>query len=300
MGKLQTRSSKGSFHETELVGDYSNFIDLPEAQIHYEFEKGKNRKTLVVLLHGFGANTFSFRKILKQLSVLGDVISYDRPCFGLTVRPKKWQGINPYSFKAQVIILDRLIQHFGKGKDIILVGHSAGAAIAAEWAFENKSRVKALVLEDPAILTIPPVSPLLSKVIKTKPFDFIGPKLVSSFKKAGTKILYKSWFDQSRINAEILDAYYLPLEVKGWEAAFWEFMRGGNQATIQKNLKKLKVPTLVMTGDRDEIVPVKDSVEVSKQIPKAKLVTITSCGHIPHEEKPLDFLKAVKGFISQQ
>ena len=299
MGRLHIKSSKGTLLETDLAGAYSNFVELDGIQIHYEFAKGKNQKNLLVLLHGFGANTFSYRKILKQLSVYGDVLSYDRPCFGLTVRPKTWQGTNPYSYKAQLEILGNLIDHFGKNKQVILFGHSAGAAIAAEWAYANKARVKALVFEDPAILTVPPVSPCLSKVVKTKPFDYLGPRLVAGFKKAGTKILYKSWFDQKGITKEVLDGYYLPLEIKGWEAAFWEFMRSGNQATIQKNLNKLKTPVLVITGDHDEIVPVKDSVEVAKRLPKSQLVKVENCGHIPHEEKPEEFLSAVKGFISQ-
>ena len=115
MGRLHTKSSKGTLLETDLAGAYSNFVELDGVQIHYEFAKGKNKKTLLVLLHGFGANTFSYRKILKQLSVYGDVLSYDRPCFGLTVRPKSWQGTNPYSYKAQLEILGNLIDRFWLG-----------------------------------------------------------------------------------------------------------------------------------------------------------------------------------------
>ena len=69
--------------------------------------------------------------------------------------------------------------------------------------------------------------------------------------------------------------------------------------TIQNNLNRLKTPVLVITGDHDEIVPVKDSVEVAKRLPKSQLVEVENCGHIPHEEKPKEFLGAVKGFISQ-
>ena len=48
-----------------------------------------------ILLHGFGASTFSWREVMAPLAEAGQVIAYDRPGFGLTERPLTWEGVNP-------------------------------------------------------------------------------------------------------------------------------------------------------------------------------------------------------------
>ena len=297
---LRTSGTKGKFDEKELAGDYSNFVTLNGVEVHYEFSKGKSKDTLVVLLHGFGASTFSYRKILLDFSQYGDVISYDRPCFGLTVRPKNWEGLNPYTFLAQVKLLNAMIEKFGADRKVILVGHSAGAGIATEWALDHQDRVRALILEEPAILNAPPVNKTLGRLFKSKLFDRLGPRLVAGFRKTGLKILYASWVDKSGITDEVLENYTLPLKIKGWEAAFWEFSRYGVQSKIQNHLAEISCPTLVFVADGDKIVPPESSRKVARQIPNSKLVEVTNCGHIPHEEKPAEFLKAVNDFIRQQ
>lgn len=296
---LYTKKTKGTQTEKELAGEFSKFVSINDVEVHYEFAKGKS-KTLVVLLHGFGASTYSYRHLLKQFSKFGDVIAYDRPCFGLTVRPKTWTGDNPYTFPAQVKLLDGIVEHFGQGKQIILVGHSAGAGIAAEWALTNQDRVAALILEEPAILARPPAPKLLGSLLKSRAFDRLGPRLVAGFQKTGLGILYKSWFDKSGITEEVLENYQLPLKIKGWEAAFWEFSRNGVDSIIQDHLAELKIPTMVFAADNDEIILPKYSIAVAELIPNAHLVKLTDCGHIPHEEKPKEFMQAVTDLINQR
>jgi len=297
---LRTSRTRGTLTERDLADSHSNFLKLEGIDLHYEFAKGKSGKYLVVLLHGFGASTFSYRKVINKLAEYGDVVSYDRPCFGLTERPKSWSGINPYAFPFQVKLLNAVIEHFGAGKKVILVGHSAGAAIAAEWSLAHPDRVAALVLEEPAILNAPPINKFMRSLLRSKPLDYLGPILVAGFKKTGLKILYASWFDKSGITDEVLENYTKPLKIIGWEAAFWEFSRNGVESEIDKNLVNITAPTLVFVAENDRIIPPASSRKVAELIPSAKLVEFTECGHIPHEEKPKEFLLALKNFIDQR
>ena len=298
MGKLNYKATKGTKSEKDLAHDFSRFIGLADVELHFEFQDSKE-ETLIILLHGFGSNTYSFRKLLPELSRFGTVISYDRPAFGLTVRPKSWSGQNPYSYNYQIRLLDELINNFGPTSKVILLGHSAGAAVATEWALTNQDRVRALILEAPAFRTFKSGPKAASKLLQSTLMNSVGPRLVAGFKKAGTKILYRSWFDDSGITQEVFDAYYLPLEIQGWEAAFWEFMRNGVQSTINEHLHEIKIPTLVITGDHDQVIPTRDSIGVAKNIADAKLKIVDSCGHIPHEEKPKEFMDSVSTFLSQ-
>ena len=301
MGKIHINSSKGTKTEQELAHDLSNFVSINDVNVHFELsgDIDDETKPLIVLLHGFGSNTFSFRKVMEPLSNYGFVISYDRPAFGLTVRPKTWEGHNPYSYQAQVLLLDGIIKHFGGNRKVILLGHSAGAAIVAEWALDNQEQVSALILEAPAILTLPPSPKYMAGLMKQKFMDRLGPRLVGGFKKAGSEILYRSWYNDDGITQEVLDGYFLPLQVKGWEAGFWEFVRVGNKSVIQDHLGELNIPTLVIAGNPDQVIPTQDSIAVSKAIPAAELIIYEECGHIPHEENTAAFVDKVTNFISQ-
>jgi pimeloyl-ACP methyl ester carboxylesterase len=78
---------------------FSHFVDLNGLKVH--IVRVGSGAPLIVLLHGFGANTSSWRRFLPPLAELGTVVAYDRPAFGLTDRPlgdalRNWPGLNPY------------------------------------------------------------------------------------------------------------------------------------------------------------------------------------------------------------
>jgi pimeloyl-ACP methyl ester carboxylesterase len=60
----------------------------------------------------------------------------------------------------------------------------------------------------------------------------------------------------------------------------------------------LKMPVLVITGDDDQIIPADLSARLSAEIPGARLAVIPACGHLPQEECPQPFLKAVDDFLA--
>jgi pimeloyl-ACP methyl ester carboxylesterase len=59
------------------------------------------------------------------------------------------------------------------------------------------------------------------------------------------------------------------------------------------------MPILVITGDDDRIVPTEQSVRLADELPNAELVVIAQCGHLPHEEQPDEFMRAVRDFLSE-
>ena len=82
------------------------------------------------------------------------------------------------------------------------------------------------------------------------------------------------------------------------ESALWELTVASKPLCLAEQLGKLKVPTLVITGDDDRIVPTAQSIRLAAEIPGAKLVVIPECGHVPQEEQPAAFLAAVSDFMS--
>jgi pimeloyl-ACP methyl ester carboxylesterase len=88
--------------------------------------------------------------------------------------------------------------------------------------------------------------------------------------------------------------------VENWDRALWEFTLAGRDLKLVERIKDVKVPTLVITGDDDRIVPTADSIRLASELPNAELLVIPNCGHLPQEECPGPFLEAVIPFILQQ
>ena len=276
----------------------SSFTELAGHQVHYVTSGDPDSERLIVLLHGFGASAFSYKDVLEPMGELGYVIAYDRAAFGFTERPTSWE-INPYGIEGQLAVLDQLIDQFGKDKEVFVLGHSAGGNIAAAYAVDNPEKVDGLILFAPAVLTTGGAPGFLNFLFDIPQLNHLGPLLVSTIATSGLDILYESYFDQDKITDQVLAGYTAPLKVKGWEKAFWEFNKAPRNSGVGERLEEISMPTLVITGDTDTIVPTADSVMVSERISGAELVKISQTGHLPNEEKPQEFASAVIEFIDR-
>ena len=290
--------SSGTKTHLEAAGAGAQFTEIDGFDVYVETAKYSGecdcQPPLLVLLHGFGASSFSWQKVSEPLTQFGNVVAYDRPAFGFTERPTEWGSLNPYSLKGQKSILDSLIAKFGAGRKVVLVGHSAGGQIAAEFARLNPKKVDSLILVDPAILTTGGVPSWLTWVLDIPQLDRIGPLLVGQISSSGDSVIRQSWFDESKITPEIFDGYRAPLEIKGWESAFWEFVKAPKVTDLSDNLAELSQNTLVITGDTDNIVPTADAVKLATLLPSAELEVIANTGHLPQEESPEAFIDAIK------
>ena len=281
-----------------LWGGKSNFVELAGHEVHYVTSGDPESERLIVLLHGFGASAFSYKDVIEPLGELGYVIAYDRAAFGFTERPTSWET-NPYGIDGQLQVLDELIATFGTNKEVFVLGHSAGGNIAAAYAVDNQEKLAGVILFAPAVLTTGGAPSFLNFIFEIPQFNHVGPLLVSTIATSGLDILYESYYDQDLITDEVLAGYTAPLKVAGWEKAFWEFNKAPRNSGVGARLEEIKIPTLVITGDSDTIVPTYDSVMVSERIENSKLVKISQTGHLPNEEKPEEFASAVIQFIAE-
>ena len=290
--------SSGTKTYSEAAGLNAEFVKVAGLDVHIESVSYSGtcgcQAPLILLLHGFGASSFSWRLVSEPLSKLGDVISYDRPAFGFTERPTEWSSTNPYSLAGQIELLDGLIAKFGQGRKVILIGHSAGGQIAAEYARLRPKKVNSLVLVDPAILTTGGVPTWLAWILDVPQIDRVGPLLVGQISSSGDSVIRQSWFDPSKISVATFDGYHAPLQIKGWERAFWLFVKAPKATDLSENLSQVTEPTLVIAGDSDTIVPTAEALKLANLLPSAELEVIRNTGHLPQEESPVAFIDAVK------
>ncbi|HET9495291.1 MAG TPA: alpha/beta hydrolase [Chloroflexia bacterium] len=286
---------EGTVPPEDLADPDSRFAEAGGVKVHYK--TAGSGPSAFVLLHGFGASLFSWHRVMEPLGALGSVLAFDRPAFGLTERPLEWDGPNPYSPDNQVEITAAMLDHIGTGRGI-LVGHSAGGTIAMLTALRYPERVRALILVDPAVYAGGGAPGWIKPLLGSPQARRIGPLLVRSIQSRGEDIIRTAWHDPGKITPGIIEGYRKPLKAHDWDRALWEFTLASQESRLPERLGELKMPVLVITGDDDRIVPTAQSVRLAGELPNATLVVVPDCGHLPHEECPEDFMRAVREFVA--
>ena len=277
----------------------SQFERFADHQVHFVTAGNPADDTLIVLLHGFGASALTWEEVLEPISSQGFVIAYDRAAFGFTERPADWSGTNPYSAEGQLQVLDEIIAKYGDDKEVVVLGHSAGGALALGYALDYPDRVDKLILEAPAVYGSGGAPDWLNWVFDVPQLDHLGPLAVSSIATSGLAILDQSFFDKALITDRIRTNYTAPLKVIGWERAFWEFNKAPRSLNLVERLGELSTPTLIITGDNDEIVATANSVKLSGELVGSSLEIVSDSGHLPNEEKPSQFAELVISFLDK-
>jgi pimeloyl-ACP methyl ester carboxylesterase len=281
----------------QLADADSRFITLQGLRVHYK-RVGQGEPAML-LLHGFGASLYSWREVLEPLGRLGAVVAYDRPAFGLTSRPMpgEWQGASPYGSTAQVDLAIALLDALGIRR-AVLVGHSAGGALAVQIALRYPQRVVGLVLVDAAIYEGGGAPAWLRPLLHTPQARRLGPLFARSIRTLGERFLTEAWHDPTRVNAEVRLNYRKPLQMANWDRALWEFTLASQHDDLAAQLSRLTVPVLVVSGDDDRIVPLASSERLAQAL-GAPLAVMPASGHLPHEEQPERFLESVLPFVAE-
>jgi len=277
----------------------SSFIDVHGFNVHYRLAGGK--KTLVVLLHGSFLSLRSWRLVFDGLAETASVMAFDRPAFGLTSRPlpSKATGVS-YTPEAQSDLVIALIKKLGFSK-AVLVGNSTGGTMALLTALRYPQHVEGLVLVDamiysgyatseipafikPAMKALTPLFSRLMKLLITRLYD---------------RNLRSFWYKKERLDGEILAAFRSDLMTGEWSRAFWELFLETHHLRLDDQLKTIRQPSLVITGEHDITVNTKESIRLAGELPFAELVVIPDCGHLPQEEQPEAFIAAVRKFLKE-
>ena len=280
----------------ELADSDSRFLNFKGIKLHYK--ERSNGNPFFLLFHGFGASVYTWREVMKPLAVQGSVLAYDRPAFGLTERPLEWQEWNPYSSSAQVDIALELLDRSGAEK-AILVGNSAGGTLAAQIAIKAPERIQALILISPAIYETRTRSGWLRYLMRLPLIEYLGLRFLrASFPKAG-ELVEEAWHDKTKFKPEFRAGYELPLRAENWDRGLWNFMLASEKkGNLVDGLYRSRIPTLILSGDDDRIVPTASSNKLAREI-DAELQLLEACGHLPQEECPSQLLEKLNAFLTK-
>lgn len=293
---LPTPSVANPASVAELADVDSRFTEIDGVSIHY---KMAGEGPLIVLLHGFLGSTENWRKALARLTDHGTVLAYDRPGFGLSGRPShdEWGDRNPYAPETQTVLLRQLIRALGHDH-AILVGSSAGGTVAMQMALESPEMVDALILIAPAVYGgngAPGWSKPLLSTPQVRRFVFY---LVHKWLGGETPdLLSGAYHDPSKVSAEEIERNGRFTRIDGWDRALWDFVLASRHIDLPAQVGDLTLPTLIITGDNDRVVPTKQSLRLAAELPGAALEVVPECGHLPQEECPDETMAAIITFL---
>ncbi len=278
--------------------------DVEVRNVRLRVEEAGRGEPPLVLLHGFAASTFTWRAVLGPLARRHRVVAFDRPGFGFSDRPDPSHALDRFWYRPEgaVTATFGVIDALGLDRPV-LVGSSAGGAVAVGTALARPSGVRALVLVDAAVLSGDGPPPGVAAVARLPAARRWMPWLLrAGASRAASRpgaLAVRAWHDPAGITPEIAEGYLAPLRVPGWDRALWGMTREVGRSRLDERLGELALPTLVVTGDDDRVVPAERSRRLAAAIPGAELAVIEAAGHLPHEERPAAFLDAVERFLGR-
>ena len=177
----------------------------------------------------------------------------------------------------------------------MLVGSSFGGAVCAVAAAarSNRVRIAGLVLVDSAWPRMH--IPLGFRTLRLPVVGELQLELLTRPVMAFT-LRQRLYANASLVSEETIDDWWTPIRVPGTRRAALEAVRtslSGSEAV----LGKIQAPTLVLWGKEDRLVPQSEGLALSAAIPGARFATIPGVGHLPQEENPVEFARAVSSFL---
>lgn len=280
---------------TSAWGEQKTF-DYQGIKINY-YEKGRGQP--VILLHGFGACAYTWRFLIPPLAADHRVFTIDLKGFGLSDKPQ--DGKYAVSDQAEMVAAFIRAQ---KLQDAVLIGNSMGGGVALMTYFQlledKPSRIKGLVLIDSA--GYPQKLPWFIRLAQIPVLNTLGPMLLSPRFLTGL-VLRKCYYNQYKITEEMIDTYAyfssLPGAPEAVRQTAAQIIPANMEAMIAR-YKNIQVPTLIIWGEADEVVPLQNARNFKRDIPDSQLAILPQCGHIPQEEEPSATLVCITDFLQKK
>lgn len=266
-------STQTSAKEIQVHGNKIRYLDFDN------FSSKKNEN--LVLLHGIGASAERWSNVIPFFYKHFRVIVPDIIGFGYSDKPTV-----EYNMPFFVKFLENFLNSLGIKKASI-VGSSFGGLVAAEFAIKNTNMVNKLIL----------VSPAGTMKSSTKTLEeYILAALYPTHDNAWRAFINMA-FDPRTVKEQTIEDFIDRMKLPNAKYAFMSTMIGiRNTTNLSSRLNKILSPTIIVWGEQDEMIPVKNAEEY-RNIPNSNLQVIPKCGHTPFTEKPEVFSKIAIDFL---
>jgi pimeloyl-ACP methyl ester carboxylesterase len=259
-----------------------NYVDIGEGELEP-----------IVFVHGLGGQWQNFLENIPRAAQERRVIALDLPGFGRTPEPEGRITISGYGR-----CVDALCEKLSLGR-VDIVGNSMGGFVAAEVAIQFPERIDQLILISAAGIT--------SADIARRPVLTVGRIATAMVSYGAARHRHIASRPKSRHMALALVARYPSLlkpdlAYEGFfkgagKPGFDDALRASLEYDFRDRLTEIGQPTLIVWGEKDSIIPVKDAAEFERLIPDSRKVVMRDTGHIPMAERPSTFNDLMMDFL---
>lgn len=251
----------------------------------------------ILLLHGIGQSLDDWNEQHDLLAATHTVYSVDLPGFGYSERRPGTATLEKLAG-----ILPAFLDAVGVHGAIPVVGNSLGGAVAMAFAVSNPARVSALVLADAAGF-----GPEVTVVLRLLAVPGLGRALLRPNPQNSRRTVESVFYDKRFATDErVAHAFALAqrpdhgrtiLDV-AHDLGTFRGVRDGWRSALLAKIARLDVPTLVVWGDHDHVLPFSHLAAAARALPSAQTHVFEKTGHMPQIERAEEFAEVVEGFLA--
>jgi pimeloyl-ACP methyl ester carboxylesterase len=269
----------------------SVFLDVVGMKVHLRDEGPRGDPCPIILIHGTSSSLHTWEGWVHSLKGQRRTISFDLPGFGLT-------GPSPdgdYTIASYVRFMKAMLDRLGI-RHCVLAGNSFGGWVAWETALSLPERIDKLILVDangyPRNSTSIPIGFRVARIpVLNRLLDVTLPRHIVA---SSVREVYG---DPRRVTPELVDRYYEITLRAGNRHALAERFKQAQPGQDAYRIRELKLPTLILWGGRDRLIPPDNAARFHHDIALSRLVIFDTLGHVPQEEDPVRTAAAVKKFL---
>ena len=260
-------------------------------------EPGAGSGPVLLLVHGMASSSTTWRAVLPGLMEHFTVVTPDLVGHGASDKPR-----HDYSLGAHANILRDLMITLGIERATV-IGHSLGGGVAMQLAYQHPQCCERLVLVSSGGLG-PEVSWML-RALTLPGTEYLMPVLFPSFVREAGNALGRTLVRLGLRLQNFEEAWrsYVSLTEPGNRHAFMRTLRSvidpnGQSVNAHDRLYLVgRMPTLILWGRHDRIIPVEHATAAHHAIPGSDLVIFEGSGHFPHTTEPQRFVEVLTRFI---
>lgn len=279
--------------EARFQTPQDHWLDLGDGlRVHYR-DEGPAEAPVLVLLHGYGDAYATWEGWAAALRAGHRVISLDLPGHGLTAAPAGTQ----IDREAQARLVLRVAEAL-KLPRFVIAGNSMGGGVAWQAALLAPQALRGLVLVDAAGWPMPASTPSLAFRLLAHPWGRAVLARIDN-RPLIRQALRAQVGDPALISDELVDRWALYQRYPGHRPILMSIAPGAQAPVTAERLAGLQLPTLVLHGEIDPILPLEHSRRFAAAIAGAELIVYPGIGHLPQREIPARSAADVAAFVAR-